>query len=231
MSNTDWALAAKDNTIVFHVANSLKELSQPPHEHGHERNCLYADAIIKVPHRDQHRLLSISDLNANAKSVVKVMRNHRGTRTAKHVRKFAKQVAEIMWKSTEFRKRLAKYWQDQAILRDVELKALQDYEVQLSGKIHGFEGEASSEDEKKEQERIEKQNAEKKADSQLTEKERADQFGATQLVVGDRVRHLMDRMAFCERRVIDCGLERNGRHENLESEGQMSSQDDAPLGW
>lgn len=190
MANSDWARAAKDNTIVFLVANYLQELSEYPNPAN-----LYSEAITKVPYTDQNRVLNISNLDEASKTLVKDM--FKASRSTKLVRKFAKKVAKIMWDSIAFRKRLAKYWENERLMRDVELQALPN---------------------------VLKPKEDRHVDDLPVE---TDEDRDLALSVTGRSRHLMEQMGFCERRIIDCGLEKNSHvTNNWSSQGELISSED-----
>ena len=129
--NADWARACSKTTVVFFVAQYLTELGQPPHqtEDNGAKN-IYSDAVTKVPDYAQDTILSISALSEKGSELVKTMAalNRGESVTDKHARKYARDVAKVMWKSKRFRKNLASYWNSEQMLRQLELESLDDYE-------------------------------------------------------------------------------------------------------
>lgn len=109
---------------MFHVSNYLLEQSQKTDNSGSPM--LYSDAITKVPKEDQNRTLSIAGLSDKSKELVNDMAKKMITPATKAVRKYARAVATIMWKSDEFRSRLAAYWDSQEMFRDLEIKRLDE---------------------------------------------------------------------------------------------------------
>lgn len=125
----DWARACPNQTVVFFVTQYLSEFGQPPHQTDPTAKNIYADAITKVPDYAQDAVLSISELSDKASALVKTMAGLRNqVVTKKHVRKYARDVAKVMWKSKAFRKNLANYWDSEEMLRQLELDALDNYE-------------------------------------------------------------------------------------------------------
>ena len=125
----DWARACPNESVVFFVAQYLSEFGQPPHQTDSDAKNIYMDAVTKVPDYAQDDVLSIADLSEKANALVKTMAGLRNqTVTVKHVRKYARDVAKVMWKSKAFRKRLAAYWDSEEMLRQLELEALDNYE-------------------------------------------------------------------------------------------------------
>lgn len=125
----DWARATESSLTPFFVAHTLDELADKPFRLGETDARLRSKAITEVPPNDQRAVLDVSGLSEDFKAMVDQMAKTKKPITKTHVRTYSKMIAEAMWRSAKFRKRLANYWGDEQLLAEAEKDCLDQYDV------------------------------------------------------------------------------------------------------